>query len=412
MRIAVDLRALQLGSEYRGIGAYLVNLLRRFPLAEGDHEWVFVRYTGGDPAAAISREAQRCEEIVVDRDEITGKLSAVRHHWREATTSTFGDADDRALDLFWQPDFLQGVPDIDHVPTVVTMYDLIPMVLPDAYLPGAWDRWTNTVGLRNKLGYLISGGAWKHKYRRCAQAVAGAEHVLSISEWTSRDLQRILGLDPAAITTVPLGTPDELPGATGERDADPSVAQLIGRQFLLFIGGVDHRRRLADLVVAFEQLRDRGHDLDLVLVGRDLENLHEVHHADTRRALLDSPHRGRIHNLGFVNEPVKHWLYANAFAFVFPSVYEGFGLPLLEAMVNRCPVISYRNSSLTEVGGDAAILLDPGGPDQMTDAVEGLLLAPDRRRTLIEAGVAQAARYSWDRCAADTLAALERVGRR
>lgn len=407
MRIAVDVRALQLGSEYRGIGAYLLNLLRRMPVADGPHRFSFLRYDDSDPLLSLRLPPGSYDEILLDRPDESGggRAAAWRRRYQEAFLNDFGDVAHRDLDVFWQPDFHQGVPSLPGTRVVVTMYDLIPLVMPEAYLPSRRERLRRDGrSLRLAARYFVSGEVWDRKYRRCLDQVDRADTVLSISEATSRDLQRFLGLDPTRIATIPLGAPAA--PAAGAGTADESVADLEGREFLLFIGGVDHRRRLDHLVGAFDELRRRGRELDLVLVGYDFTIMNDIHHLEGRRALAASPYAGDIRVLGYVSDEVKHWLYRRAAAFVFPSTYEGFGLPLLEAMVERCPVITYRNSSLIEVGGDAVVFVDPPGPRPLADAVEGLLDDPARRQAMLEAGLERAKAYSWDRCAADTLEVL------
>ena len=141
MRIAVDLRALQLGSEYRGIGAYLVQLLRRFPISDGPDRFVFLRFDESDPVAALGLADGGYDEIIVDRGRpVTGKVSAMRRLWDEAFHSDFGSLVDGDVDVFWQPDMYQGVPDFTETRVVVTMYDLIPMIMQAEYLPSRPQR--------------------------------------------------------------------------------------------------------------------------------------------------------------------------------------------------------------------------------------------------------------------------------
>lgn len=400
MRIAVDLRALQLGSEYRGIGAYLVQLLRRFPISDGPDRFVFLRFDESDPVAALGLADGGYDEIIVDRGRpVTGKVSAMRRLWDEAFHSDFGSLVDGDVDVFWQPDMYQGVPDFTETRVVVTMYDLIPMIMQAEYLPSRPQRLRRDGrDVKTWIRAFLSGEVADRKYRRCVSQVSRADTVLSISEATTDDLVRLLDIPRRRVVTIPLGAPQPL-----EEPDDDHGSGRDGRPFLLFIGGVDHRRRVADLVGAFEVLRDEGRPLDLVLVGRDFESMNEVHHQKGLRALRETRYPDDIDVLGYVDDDEKDDLYRRASAFVFPSAYEGFGLPVLEAMAHRCPVVAYDNSSIPEVAGDAAVLVADPGPGPLADAIGALLDDPERRSELVAAGIDRVRLFSWDRCAQRTL---------
>ena len=124
------------------------------------------------------------------------------------------------------------------------------------------------------------------------------------------------------------------------------------------------------------------------------------------RALRETRYPDDIDVLGYVEDEEKDDLYRRASAFVFPSAYEGFGLPVLEAMAHRCPVVAYDNSSIPEVAGDAAVLVAEPGPAPLAGAIGSLLDDPQRRSALVAAGVERVRLFSWERCAERTLAEL------
>lgn len=121
--------------------------------------------------------------------------------------------------------------------------------------------------------------------------------------------------------------------------------------YMLFVGGADPRRRLADLVYAFNLLRAQGHKINLMLTGDTMLGPNSIPNDEARRALLSSSYLDDIYLLGFVDNPTREWLYQNALAFVYPSRYEGFGLPILEALQYGTTVITYSNSSISEIAG-------------------------------------------------------------
>ena len=124
------------------------------------------------------------------------------------------------------------------------------------------------------------------------------------------------------------------------------------KQFILFVGGADPRRRIKDLVIAFNHLRATGVDIKLVLAGDCMKGPMDISTLETQIALNTSSYIKDIIFLGYVNNHQLNWLYANALCFVFPSIYEGFGLPVLEAMQFGCPVIAYPNEAVKEVAGN------------------------------------------------------------
>ena len=162
--------------------------------------------------------------------------------------------------------------------------------------------------------------------------------------------------------------------------------------FLLFVGGADPRRKLADLVHAFNLLRAQGHDLHLVLAGDTMLGPNSVPNDEARKALLGSSYLDDIYQLGFVNDATREWLYQNALAFVYPSRYEGFGLPILEAMRYGTPTLTYRNSSLQEIADSLAIFASD--PVAIQRSVSELLKS-GKDPSLAKSVSAQASRFTW-----------------
>lgn len=161
----------------------------------------------------------------------------------------------------------------------------------------------------------------------------------------------------------------------------------------MFVGGADPRRRLVDLVAAFNNLRAQGHDIKLVLAGDTMLGAFMVPHLELQEYLKHTSYLDDIHFVGFVNDAQRDWLYQNALAFVYPSLYEGFGLPILEAMQYGTPVVSYNNSSISEISGDAAIIVNDYY--NIVEVVNKLLTDTEQYKRLVSAGKKQAAKFSW-----------------
>ena len=177
----------------------------------------------------------------------------------------------------------------------------------------------------------------------------------------------------------------------------------IDTRFILFAGTLQPRKNIERLVAAYERLKN---DVQLVIVGKK-GWLWEPIIAHVRK----SPKNDRIKLLDFVNDEELFCLYNAADCFVLPSLYEGFGIPVVEAMHMGCPVVVSNTSSLPEIAGDAGIYVTPEDVSSIAAGLtKALQLKPTERRNLIQKGYRQAAQFSWETCARKTLSVLESIG--
>lgn len=269
-------------------------------------------------------------------------------------------------------------------PTVVTLHDL-------GYL-----SFPATHPFRGRL-YLDLSTRW---------SAHAAARIIAISRATAQDLQRRLGVDAGKVRVIH-EAPNPSP-ATAEGDAAGDVAAQraaygITRPYALYVGTIQPRKNLGRVIQAYEQLCTAGAaTFDLVLVGQ-AGWLSEPIVAQARR----SRWAAQIHLLGYVPDADLHALWAGARFFVFPSLYEGFGLPVLEAQAQGVPVMTATGSSLPEVAGDAAMLVDPTDVEAIAQAMLRLSRDEALRHELIEKGYANVQRFSWEKAAQETLAVLE-----
>ena len=164
-------------------------------------------------------------------------------------------------------------------------------------------------------------------------------------------------------------------------------------QFIMYVGSLSPRKNMTRLLQAFASIKDQiPHQL--VLTGSKSWKDADVYQTIARLSIQD-----RIHKLGYVDEQDMPGLYNLAEAYIYPSLYEGFGLPVLEAMQCECPVIASMSTSIPEVAGDAAILFDPMDPNAMANAICQVLLDRDLREQLKVKGLARAKQFSWIKCA-------------
>jgi glycosyltransferase involved in cell wall biosynthesis len=221
--------------------------------------------------------------------------------------------------------------------------------------------------------------------------IAAADAVIAVSESTRRDLLEFYQADPGRVVAIHSGLP-LLP--------DPEPVEGLPARYILFVSTVEPRKNLGVLLDAYSRLRKSGtYDGALVIAGKIGWKAEDV----ARR--LTEP--GVVH-LDYVPPSQLATLYRGADVFVFPSIYEGFGFPLLEAMASGTPVIAARSSSLPEIGGEAAVYFNPHSVSELQAALERVLADPG---DLVERGYRQAATFTWEEAAEKTLAVLRRAAR-
>jgi glycosyltransferase involved in cell wall biosynthesis len=265
------------------------------------------------------------------------------------------------------------------LPQVVTVHDLTMVTHPEWHEPA-------------KVRYF----GWAMR-----RAVQAADRVLCVSATTARDLAEHLGVAPDRVDVTPLGT--DLTPASEREIADLRARIGLDGPFLLGLGTLEPRKDLPTLVRAFATLaRDLPHHL--VLAGLPGWGAGELAAAVEASGVAD-----RVHLPGYVSEADKAALLSGADLLVYPSRYEGFGLPVLEAMACGTPVVTTTGGSLPEIAGDAALLVEPGDPGQLAAAVVKLLGDQAAWSDLARRGHARAAGFTWERCAEQTVAAYRKA---
>jgi glycosyltransferase involved in cell wall biosynthesis len=290
-------------------------------------------------------------------------------------------------DLLWVPNlnFLAASPGL---PLALTVHDL------------SFERYPEFFSTRRRLWHGAVGPR-----DLCLRAAA----VLAVSEHTKRDLVELYGLPPERIAVTHEGCdPSFFEAPDASALAEAATRLRLPERFILHVGALEPRKNHQALLDAFHQLKPQSSfaDLGLVLAGpKGWQN------GPIRHAIARSPYRESIRLLGFVGTEDRRALYRLASVFAFPSFYEGFGLPPLEAMASGAPTVASFASSLGEVVGDAGILIDPYRPSELADAMAAALESGTLAEELSERGRARAAMFSWEACAKKTAAAFERAAR-
>lgn len=293
------------------------------------------------------------------------------------------------VDVFHIGEFhLPAAPRAGTPPFVATVHDVTTMTHPRHHT--LLNRWVH----RRRLGWIR---------RHAARAIA-------VSESTARDLGANVGVDPDRVAVVheARGHAADTPAAMISDPAAVRVRYGVGPRYILSVGAQEPRKNHARLVRAFETLGDD--ETELVLAGAP-----GWRSGDIELAIDRSPARDRIRRLGTVPTHDLTALYRGATVFAYPSLYEGFGLPVLEAMAAGTPVLTSDVSSLPEVAGDAALLVDPGSVNAIREGLARLLAHPAMRARLADAGRERERSFTWRRAAEETMAVYRGalgVGRR
>ena len=250
----------------------------------------------------------------------------------------------------------------------------------------------------------LGGERWA--FQRMRRRVCSAQRVIAVSQSTARDLQECLNLPPERIRVIHHGVPQ---GFYPDHDESAwlktkRALRLPDGAYLLFVGGADPRKNHRIICRALSQASAPLREYSFIMVGSRQSRGDDL--LETARAMGIAE---RVHCVGTVSGHALRLLYSHATAFLFPSIYEGFGFPVLEAMACGAPVITSNVTALPEVAGDAALLINPYDE---TDVLKALLrIIEDRsfRRTLIAKGLKQANRFTWQRTAQETLAVYEEL---
>jgi len=446
MTIGIDLSSLQGAHRMRGIGYTLINLINNVSSADRQkHHFVFYAHpdngnegpldildlTGFDYEirylSTTERFYRRNHEAQTPAGGFNGfwpKLVSARQwlqrrlpqrlqrlltsfsdNFYAVIEHSFGDArfnDSGDLDVFLQTNPSASLPRSRHMKKVLIIYDIIPYVLEWEYL---WSYKTaRRHGFSRKAAFRVHVRRWLYAYKVKVNTKR-ADVLLAISEHTKQDFVRYLGINKKRVVVKPLGInlPDEksikkvalkhyVKTSWGymkrSLSLDPEVP------FVLYVGGADKRRKLEDLVAAFNILRAQGINFKLVLAGDCMQGPENIATEEIQHAMKISSYKDDIIFMGFVDDKTRDWLYDNARAFVFPSRYEGFGLPVLEAMSYGTPVISYDNAATKEVAKDCPTYVNDtlGLADAMKKYLNYSLQRLEKEH---DRNVAQARKWTW-----------------
>jgi glycosyltransferase involved in cell wall biosynthesis len=396
--VRIGINGYFLREPWTGMGQHLTYLLAALDAREaGDERYALLvpRFaggpspsgeTGGAPRTALGPLARRfsAAEAGVGPKRLPVQLAKL--WWEQAGVLLAGRR--ARIELLHSPYWTN--PLWSPWPTVVTVHDVIQLVLPEYQMLA-----------RQRVYFGL-----------VTRALRRATAIITVSECSRRDLIRTVGVPGERVFVVENAIPEGL-----HTVRDPAALEAIraryglGERFVLYLGANDLRKNLDRLIRAYAALPARVRDAhQLVVAGRQWPRDHPLY-PDPRRVVRELGLEDRVVFTGGVPEEEKATLLSAATVFAFPSLYEGFGLPVLEAMACGTPVLTANGSSLPEVTGDAALLVDPTDVAAIGRGLAELLESPERRCELAERGLERAGRYRWAQVAERTVAVYRLASR-
>ena len=365
MRIGVDARPLSY--QLSGIGFYLKSLLDA--LQQVDQKNVYFLISNATIEYSIFNSKWSCCE-----GRFKKKLTSTL--WMQVMAPILVSKNN--IDLFWSPRHHLPVFLPKAIKTVLTIHDVI------------HHKYPRTLTLPNLLVERIL----------MRQSIKRANRIIADSLSTAFDIQTAYRIHSGIIETIYPGVPNFM----NDGDVSDNIVPELPDKYFLFVGTMDPRKNLNRIIKAFNRIDPVSRNLHLVIAGgqgwKNNKFLDE---------LADLPARANIHVMGYISRRALMRYYKNSMCLLFPSLYEGFGFPILEAMSLGTPVITGNSSSMPEVADDAAVIVDPFDEEEIADAMLEMIDNKVLRDRLIDKGKRRARQFSWTDCAKEFMQVCESV---
>ena len=283
---------------------------------------------------------------------------------------------EKEIDLFFAPD--HHIPKLDHTPVVATIMDAYPLIYPK----------------------LVSRRLRRFKNMAFKRASQWADHIITISEYSKQDIVQYFDISKEKISVVPLGVNRAFLKQVSDKEKE-AVCKKFGlrEEFFIFVGTIQPRKNLSRLIEAYESLPSALRQKHpLVIIG------HYGWGEDILKQKLDTlRHQDTIYWLENVTDEELYALFQSALSMVYPSLYEGFGLPILEGFASRIPVITSSTTSIPEVAGDAVCYIDPLNSADIAAKMQQVAQDNSLRETMVQKGWQRVEHFSWKRSAEEHL---------
>lgn len=373
MRIALDATALP--GKPGGAGYYIINLVRSLLDIETRHEFIVLTHASDRHLFKLLPEE---EKFLIDVPDLSrgGRLI-----WEQFALPQLLKR--LRIDLLHSPHYT--MPLWTTIPVVVTYHDMTFFLYPGYH----------TLVKRFFFPFMIR------------QSAHHSSALIAVSESTRQDAIRLLGISPKNITTTLLGYDSSFAPIEDQIYLEQVRHKYhLPARFIFNVGTIEPRKNQLALLNAFDVLAETDPNIALVLVGGA-----GWYYNQLSQQMIKSPNRDRIYLIGYVDRADMPALYNLAEVFVYPSIYEGFGLPLVEALACGRPIITSNISALPEIVGDAGLLVSPNDQNQLSQAIRKLLEDKDLATEIRQKALIRAKEFSWHKTAEQTLEIYERVNR-
>ncbi len=370
MKIGVDIRVL-MDKQYSGVSEYTSVLLRTLLRLDKDDEYRLFYNSFHDVRARIGNFEH--PHLNIKRTAYPNRF--FNYFLQKGLAWPKLDQLIGGADVFWSPhiNFSHFSSKTKHV---LTIHDISFLHYPE-FFSRRKNFWHRALDLK--------------------RLTADCAAIIAVSENTRQDIIELLHVPEAKVKTIYSGLMPAVPLPGPEEERLFFRRHELKKRFILYLGTIEPRKNITGLIYAYNRFRDDNVnlvDLQLVLAGADGWKNRSIYHA-----WEDSPYRRDIKFVGYLSAREKELLYQRAEVFVYPSYYEGFGLPPLEAMARRLPVITSNVSSLPEVVGAAALTINPYDINEIAKALELVITNPELKARLMAAGKEQAQKFSWEETA-------------
>ncbi|MDA1060340.1 MAG: glycosyltransferase family 1 protein [bacterium] len=365
MKIAIDIRTA--GGEKAGKGWYTFHIVQNLLRLDRDNEYILYAKEG----------------IAGFQQFKNARLKLIHGKGLFWHNKVISDVKREGVDIFFAPSsYITPALLPHHIKTIVTVHDLVAFLFPNRH---------------NKKAVILEKLFLKRALKR-------ADHIITVSQNTKKDILNKFKYERDKIDTVYCSAGDDFKPV--EKDSLTSfIAKTnLPKNFFLAVGTLEPRKNYTNLIKAFAKFREKHPSYHLIIVGKEGWEFQDIYDEIRENQITK-----KVHILGYLSGKSLVGLYNLAKGLVFPSLYEGFGIPPLEAMKSGCPVIASYSSSIPEVVGDSALLINPENPIEIANAMLKLANSEELCEKLRNKGLAQSRKFSWENSAKKLLEILEQL---
>jgi glycosyltransferase involved in cell wall biosynthesis len=359
--------------KHGGIGVYAHNLIKKLNEIDFNNQYYLIHYLSIEMPIYNANE-----EIPIKKYSLPKGSGAL---WRYICTPLKLKSMDK-LDIVHDPFEIGPMSFNMPFKKVITVHDLTPILFP------------HTFSIASVLLHKIL----------LKRTLYGADKIITDSKSTKNDLINYFEISDEKIKVIPLGVDEKFKPMDPEKVVEFKINHNLDFPFLLYVGTLEPRKNIPTLIKAFSKLKSRNLNYKLVIAGKKGWKYNTIFNT-----IDDLNLQNDVVFTGYISDDDLPLLYNAADVFVYPSIYEGFGLPPLEAMACGTPVITSNTSSLPEVVGDAGILLDPMDIDGFANLIYAILFDEELRLTIVKKGLERSKMFNWGKCARETLSVYENI---